>query len=57
MPGTMAVITSPDVTAEEKCPVFMSFYYNMYGKDIGQLKMQVSRRFRSNNITFLWRPK
>ena len=40
-PGTMALITSPVVTAEANCPVYMSFYYNMFGQDTGELQIQV----------------
>ena len=40
-PGLMAVTTSPNITAEPGCPVFMSLYYNMFGKDIGQLEIHV----------------
>ncbi|KAK3747742.1 hypothetical protein RRG08_024888 [Elysia crispata] len=52
-PGAMALITSPPITAEIGCPVVMTFYYNMFGQDIGQLQIQLKNLTPSNvwNLT------
>ncbi|GFO26893.1 MAM and LDL-receptor class a domain-containing protein 1 [Plakobranchus ocellatus] len=46
--GTMAVITSPSITVDRGCSAYMTFYYNMYGEDIGRLNIQLKNVSPSN---------
>ena len=39
--GRSATLTTPDITATPNCKPRLTFYYNMYGHDIGSFSIRV----------------